>query len=80
MSTKSTNRIMICGVLYIMSSQNNLITYNTNDMTSQSITTSLKIPSYSHYNPRHRLLYGWSNNKPVYYLIEFGEFESKNGK
>ena len=63
-----------------MTSQNSLITYNTNDMTSQSITTSSKIPSYSQCNQKGRLLFGWSNKKPVYYLIEFGEFESKNGK
>ena len=32
-SIKSTNRIIIRGVLYIMTSQNSLITYNTNDKT-----------------------------------------------
>ena len=63
-----------------MTSQNKIITYNTNDKISQSIITSLEIPSYSQYNPRDRLLYGWSKEKPVYYLIDFGEFESKNGK
>ena len=71
---------MICGVLYVMTSQNKLITYNTNDMTSQSITTSLEIPSDSQYNPRNRLLFGWNDKIPVYYLLEFGEFEFKNSK
>ena len=78
--TGSTNRIIICGILYVMTSQNKLTTYNTNDMTSKSIMTSSKIPSHSQYNPRDRLLYGWIDKNPVYYLIEFGDFESKNGK
>ena len=60
-----------------MTSQNSLITYNTNDTTSQSITTSKKIPYFSEYNPRDRLLFGWSNKKPVYYLIELGELKSE---
>ena len=63
-----------------MTSQNNLITYNTNDMTLQSVMTSFKIPSDSFYNPRDRILYGWKNNKPVYYLLDFGDLDSNTGK
>ena len=63
-----------------MTSQNNLITYNTNDMTLQSVMTSLKIPSDSFYNPRDRILFGWKDNKPVYYLLDFGDLDSNIGK
>ena len=63
-----------------MTSQNNLITYNTNDMTLQSVMTSLQIPSDSFYNPRDRILFGWKDNKPVYYLLDFGDLDSNISK
>ena len=71
---------MVCGVLYVMTEQNNLITYNTNDMTLQSTMTSLKLPSNSFYNARDRILFGWKNNNPVYYMLDFGNLEFNKGK
>ena len=71
---------MICDILYIITSQKNIISYNANSMTSQLIVTSSKLPANSQYNPRDRILFGWKNKQPVYYFINFNEFESKTGK
>ena len=49
-------------------------------MTTQLLTMASEIPSNSQYNPRDRILFGWKNKVPVYYLLQFGEFESKTGK
>ena len=72
--------MMICGILYIITSQTNIISYNTNDMTSQLTTTSSKLPFNSQYNARDRILFGWKDKNPVYYLMQFGDSESNNGK